>query len=62
MIDDDEFAILLEESPTTSNAAALAARINAELSEPVYLAGRGLAVSAYLGIVRCTAGKLMQKS
>ncbi|MGH3770512.1 MAG: putative bifunctional diguanylate cyclase/phosphodiesterase [Pseudonocardiaceae bacterium] len=49
--DDDEFAILVEESPATPNAATLAARINAELSEPVYLAGRGLAVSACMGIV-----------
>ncbi|HWR48904.1 MAG TPA: diguanylate cyclase [Pseudonocardiaceae bacterium] len=55
--DDDEFAILIEESPRTPNAATLAARINAELSEPVYLAGRGLAVSACMGIVRRTAGE-----
>jgi diguanylate cyclase (GGDEF)-like protein/PAS domain S-box-containing protein len=53
----DEFAIVIEESPTTPNAAALATRINAELSEPVYLAGRGLAVSACVGIVRRTAGE-----
>jgi diguanylate cyclase (GGDEF)-like protein/PAS domain S-box-containing protein len=55
--DADEFAILLEESPTTPNAAALAAQINEVLSEPVYLAGRGLAVSACLGIVRRAAGE-----
>ncbi|MGH3898986.1 MAG: putative bifunctional diguanylate cyclase/phosphodiesterase [Pseudonocardiaceae bacterium] len=55
--DADEFAILIEESPTTPNAAALAASINAELSEPVYLAGRGLAVSACVGVVRRTAGE-----
>jgi diguanylate cyclase (GGDEF)-like protein/PAS domain S-box-containing protein len=53
----DEFAIFIEESPTTPNAATLAARINAELSEPVYLAGRWLAVSACVGIVRRTAGE-----
>jgi diguanylate cyclase (GGDEF)-like protein/PAS domain S-box-containing protein len=53
----DEFALLIEESPTTPNAATLAARINAELSEPVYLGGRGLAVSACVGIVRRTAGE-----
>ncbi len=35
----DEFAIVIEESPTTPKAATLAARINAKLSEPVYLAG-----------------------
>ncbi|MGH3721941.1 MAG: putative bifunctional diguanylate cyclase/phosphodiesterase [Pseudonocardiaceae bacterium] len=56
--DDDEFAILVEESPITPDAATLAARINAELSEPVYLAGRGLAVSACMGIVvRRNAGE-----
>lgn len=55
--DADEFAILIEESPTTPNAAALAAQINEVLSEPVYLAGRGLAVSACLGIVRRAAGE-----
>lgn len=55
--DADEFAILIEETPSTPNAGTLAARINAELSEPVYLAGRGLAVSACVGIVRRTAGE-----
>jgi diguanylate cyclase (GGDEF)-like protein/PAS domain S-box-containing protein len=55
--DADEFAILIEESPSTPNAATIAARINAELSEPVYLAGRGLAVSACVGIARRTAGE-----
>ncbi|MGH3838080.1 MAG: EAL domain-containing protein, partial [Pseudonocardiaceae bacterium] len=53
----DEFAILIEESTTTPNAATFAASINTELSEPVYLAGRGLAVSACVGIVRRTAGE-----
>jgi diguanylate cyclase (GGDEF)-like protein/PAS domain S-box-containing protein len=55
--DADEFAILIEESPSTPNAAALAAQINEVLSEPVYLAGRGLAVSACIGIVRRAAGE-----
>ena len=56
-LDADEFAILIEESPSTPDAATLAARINAELSEPVYLAGRGLAVSACVGVARRTAGE-----
>ncbi|MGH3751363.1 MAG: putative bifunctional diguanylate cyclase/phosphodiesterase [Pseudonocardiaceae bacterium] len=51
--DADEFAILIKESPTTPHAAS----INAELSELVYLAGRGLAVSACVGVVRRTAGE-----
>jgi diguanylate cyclase (GGDEF)-like protein/PAS domain S-box-containing protein len=59
--DADEFAILIEESPATPNAATLAARVNAELSEPVYLAGRGLAVSACIGIARRTAGEFEAK-
>lgn len=59
--DADEFAILIEESPTTPTAATLAASINTELSEPVYLAGRGLAVSACVGIVRRTAGETEAK-
>jgi diguanylate cyclase (GGDEF)-like protein/PAS domain S-box-containing protein len=55
--DADEFAIVIEESPTTPDAATFAARINAELSEPVYIGGRGLAVSACIGVVRRTAGE-----
>jgi diguanylate cyclase (GGDEF)-like protein/PAS domain S-box-containing protein len=59
--DDDEFAILVAESPSTPNAAVLAARINAELSEPVYLAGRGLAVSACMGIMHHSGGEIEAK-
>lgn len=55
--DADEFAILVEESPSTPNPAVLAARINAELSEPVYVGERGLAISACIGVVRRTAGE-----
>ncbi len=55
--DADEFAILVEESPTTPNPAVFAANINAELSEPVYVGERGLAISACIGIVRRTAGE-----
>ncbi|HZA17135.1 MAG TPA: EAL domain-containing protein [Pseudonocardiaceae bacterium] len=57
----DEFAIVIDESPTTPHAASLAASINSELSEPVYLADRGLAVSACVGIVRRTAGEIDAK-
>ncbi|MGH4011003.1 MAG: putative bifunctional diguanylate cyclase/phosphodiesterase [Pseudonocardiaceae bacterium] len=59
--DADEFGIVIEESPTTPNAATLAASINTELSEPVYLAGRALAVSACVGVVRRTAGETEAK-
>jgi len=53
----DEFAILIEESPTTPSASTLAGLINNELSEPVYFADRGLTTSACIGFVRRTAGQ-----
>ena len=56
--DDDEFAILIEESPSTPNAATLAARINAELSEPVYLGGHGLSISTCMGIMHHSGGEI----
>jgi diguanylate cyclase (GGDEF)-like protein/PAS domain S-box-containing protein len=46
----DRFAILIENSPTTPDVAALATRINTELAEPVYINGHGLAVSCGMGI------------
>ncbi|MGH3974455.1 MAG: putative bifunctional diguanylate cyclase/phosphodiesterase [Pseudonocardiaceae bacterium] len=47
----DEFAILIENSSTTPDVAALAASINSELAEPVYTDGGGLAVSGCVGVV-----------
>ncbi len=52
----DEFAILIENSPTTPDMAAVAARINTELAEPVYIEGHGLAVSACVGLVEHKGG------
>jgi diguanylate cyclase (GGDEF)-like protein/PAS domain S-box-containing protein len=52
----DEFAVLVENSPSTPNVAAIAARINEELGEPAYLDGIGLAVSASIGVVQRPAG------
>ncbi len=52
----DEFAVLVEDSPTTPPVATFATRINEELSEPADLDGIGLAVSAGVGIVRRPAG------
>lgn len=52
----DEFAILVENAPTTPAAATLAARINEELSEPAYRDGLGLALSACIGVVQRRAG------
>ncbi|HEX2298868.1 MAG TPA: EAL domain-containing protein [Pseudonocardiaceae bacterium] len=48
----DEFAILIENSPGTPDVATLAANINAELAEPIYLGDHGLAVSAGIGLVQ----------
>lgn len=52
----DDFAILIENGPQTPDLGALAASINAELAEPVYLGDRGLAVTAGVGVVRRPAG------
>jgi diguanylate cyclase (GGDEF)-like protein/PAS domain S-box-containing protein len=51
----DEFAILIEDSPTTPAATAFAAAVNAELAEPIYLGSCGVAVSAGVGVIRRTA-------
>lgn len=45
----DEFVVLVHGSP---DVAALAALIDEELSEPVYLGGAGVAVSTSIGFVR----------
>jgi diguanylate cyclase (GGDEF)-like protein/PAS domain S-box-containing protein len=45
----DEFVVLIHGSP---DVAALAAMIDEELSEPVYLEGAGVAVSTSIGFVR----------
>lgn len=52
----DDFAILIEDSPRTPELSMLAASINDELSEPIYVGDRGLAVSAGVGVVRRQAG------
>lgn len=52
----DEFAILIEHSSTTPDAAALAASINTQLAEPAYIEGYGLAVSACVGFVEHQGG------
>lgn len=51
-----EFALLIEDSPTTPDGGTLAAGVNAELGEPVYLGEHGLSVSAGVGVVRHPAG------
>jgi diguanylate cyclase (GGDEF)-like protein/PAS domain S-box-containing protein len=54
-IDGDEFAILIEDSPGTPDIPRMAALINEALAEPEYIDGRGVAVGATIGAVRCTA-------
>lgn len=47
----DEFAILLEETPTRATAIQVARRINAHLAEPVMLSGHEVLTSASIGLV-----------
>lgn len=47
----DEFAVLVENSPTTPDALTTVRRINEELSEPVYIDGHGVASPASIGVV-----------
>ncbi len=47
----DEFAVLVENSPTTPDAVSTVRRINEELSEPVYVDGHGIASPASIGVV-----------
>lgn len=56
--DGDEFAILVENSSTTPDIATTVANINAELAEPTYVGGRGLAVSVSAGVVHHPAPDL----
>jgi diguanylate cyclase (GGDEF)-like protein len=49
--DGDEFGILVENSATTPDVAAIVSKINAELAKPIYVDGHGLALSACIGVV-----------
>jgi len=49
--DGDEFGVLLENSSTTPDIATIVAEINAELAEPTFVDGHGLAVSVSVGVV-----------
>ncbi|WP_308258637.1 diguanylate cyclase domain-containing protein [Saccharothrix obliqua] len=51
----DEFVVLIEDTPDTPSISALADAIDRELSEPVYLSGHGVGVSAGMGFVRTSA-------
>lgn len=47
----DEFAILVENPPTTPDVASFVESINEALSEPIYIDDLGVAVSASVGVV-----------
>ncbi|HKN98981.1 MAG TPA: diguanylate cyclase [Pseudonocardiaceae bacterium] len=50
-LDSDEFAILVENTATTPDAATVVGRINERLAEPVHVDGRTVTVSASMGVV-----------
>ncbi|MFI9818195.1 putative bifunctional diguanylate cyclase/phosphodiesterase [Saccharothrix variisporea] len=47
----DEFGILVENTASTPEVAWIVAAINAELAEPLFVEGHGIAVSASTGVV-----------
>ncbi|MBP2320251.1 diguanylate cyclase (GGDEF)-like protein/PAS domain S-box-containing protein [Kibdelosporangium banguiense] len=49
--DGDEFAILVENSPSTPDVLSMVTMINEELSEPVYIEDHGVAATASIGVV-----------
>jgi diguanylate cyclase (GGDEF)-like protein/PAS domain S-box-containing protein len=49
--DGDEFAILVENSPTTPDVLSMVTMINEELSEPLYIEDHGVAPTASMGVV-----------
>ncbi len=58
----DEFVVLIEDSPGTPSISALAEAIDLELSEPVYLSGHGVGITAGMGFVRTSARGLAAMS
>ena len=50
-LDGDEFAIVVENSPTTQDVPSMVDRINRGLAEPVPVDGRGVTVSTSIGVV-----------
>lgn len=52
-----EFAILVQDSAQTPSIPAVAAGINEELSEPIYVQDHGVATSASIGVVRRTVAE-----
>lgn len=54
----DEFAVLLEDTPTTADIGNVIDRINRELAEPEYIDERGVGICASIGAVRCGADEM----
>jgi diguanylate cyclase (GGDEF)-like protein/PAS domain S-box-containing protein len=52
----DEFAVLIEDTPKTPDIGDLIATLTAELEDPEYIEGTGVAVGASVGAVRWQAG------
>ncbi|AHI01824.1 putative bifunctional diguanylate cyclase/phosphodiesterase [Kutzneria albida] len=50
--DGDEFAVLVQNSPSTPDVVSTVKAINEELAEPLYVDNRGVAASACIGVVR----------
>lgn len=57
----DEFAVLIEDTPTTPDVSELVKRIQDDLGEVHYLGGQGVSVGATIGVDRRTAGKTSSK-
>lgn len=49
--DGDEFGVLVENTPATPSIASLAARINEDLAEPVYIGEQGVAATASIAVM-----------
>ncbi|HEX2133711.1 MAG TPA: EAL domain-containing protein [Actinophytocola sp.] len=49
--DGDEFGVLVQNTATTPSVEALAARINEDLAEPVYLGDQGIAATASIAVL-----------
>ncbi|PRY38627.1 putative bifunctional diguanylate cyclase/phosphodiesterase [Umezawaea tangerina] len=56
--DGDEFGILVENTATTPDVATIVSNINADLAEPTFVDGHGLAVSVSVGVVHRPARDL----
>ncbi len=53
----DEFAVLIQDTATTPDIGELCGMLTAELADPEYIDGRGVAVGASVGAVRRRAGQ-----